>query len=205
MSDDEQEKLWVELCRLWPNKYQDGELSDWSERTAKYPLREVLAALSRHKGASKFAPKVSEILAALKGKELRPDDDGRGRSLAQIRRAEWQDAGHAVAGMHDWEIVLRNYRGHWRRYARDADQRRAQIVAGAAERGVDPDLAAAWHDQQAAGARTMNLTHCFGSLVAHGMAADDARRAAEVICWDGPMFARGVADVLANTERVTAA
>lgn len=193
MTEADYEPLTARLCELWYRKFPDAELADWCHRMTPYSLRDVLAALDAHKAGSKFHPRVSEILARLKGREEGRPGEGENpaKPLADVVRDVWRDKGHAVDGMHAWEVIVRFYRAQWRAYRARAAARRKGIPDHRQD-FIDA------HDLRVEAFRGRCRLGCAGALVDAGLDAGTAARAADMIEWDGSTLAAGLDDLLAS-------
>ena len=130
MLPSEREKIMVEMCLMWPSKYADAELEDFCNRVMRFTQADVLRALNEHKNTQKFAPKISEILGKLKGREVEAKTgEARTDSLPQaLRRSNphWQHL------RDDREVLMRYWRSVWFRYAIEAEKRSTLLKLRAA-------------------------------------------------------------------------
>jgi hypothetical protein len=170
MNADDREKLSIELCRLWPKRFEDAELRDWETRLDRYRLDDVLTALNDYKNSSKFRPQVSEILGRLKGKEATGTAVSTpiGMNFVQVLRQQNEQ----YRGRSDAEVILRYWRAIWWRYRDDADKRTPMPEQSAEVK--------ARFDQQRDAMETKCRTSCQHSLFHAGKTVDEA---AQLAAW----------------------
>lgn len=220
MTDDDRQSLGEKLLRLWPRKFTDPELIDWGNRLDRYRLRDVLQVLDEHKNQSKFAPKVSEILHRLKGREKEAPATVAPRHDSLVEALRKQAGG--LEQLHDWEVLLRYWHELWWQYKRDADGR-ARMRDGGLKRialmthltGEEQlelrrkfiaraEVVQQLHAAQEEGMRRKVEAGCVGGLTSAGMTLDDARKSAVVCFWTPREFPQGLSDVLMNASAVEA-
>lgn len=123
MNATEEAEIVELLARLWPRAFTVEERDDFARRVNRYSVFDVRKAIDGHKNVSKFAPKVSEILAQLRGKvEQGAPADEKTPSWVQCVRdaaARWNSAAQSMA---DDEIIFRYHRCIWIKYrAKDSE------------------------------------------------------------------------------------
>ncbi len=192
MTPDEREKISVQMCLMWPRKFDESTLTDWFMRIGGYRADDVLRALNEHKNSSKFCPQVSEILAKLKGKEERNENETTVKvddfaTAMRKNNSAWKNC-------NDQEVILRYWRSIWTRYDYAAAARLQQIPKQGSEKAV------AWHVAQVDGYRTRCRVSCVNCLASTGMVADLADRTAEFIFAAPDDFRLALAEVRGEVE-----
>jgi phosphoglycolate phosphatase-like HAD superfamily hydrolase len=190
MRELDMERFMVEMCRMWPGKFQDAELQDFFARLRKFRLEDVLGAMNEHKNTSKFAPRVSELLARLKGKEIYGQDHApepkKDMPWPEIIRRNNPHLGNCS----DAEAILRFYRSEWSTYAHNANQRMVGLPnIPAAERMRERAK------QQAEGCRRQCANGCLSALVAMGVDYEAAARWSACLMSPRPEFEQALDDL----------
>jgi hypothetical protein len=177
MTPDEKEKLWVELCQRWPNRFTDSDLHYGSANLDGYAIDAVVAALTEFKNNSRFVPKLGEIVKLLPAPP-RPSPTGAAVNATDMTFPQMLRRDNPkLIGCGDFEVLLRYWRGQWIHYHVDADKRRAQIPTTPGPGRVAGEL----FERQYDGAKRRVVSGCVNGLIGAGMDIDQAERAAAFI------------------------
>lgn len=180
-----------EICKRWKGKFDKPELDRWWSGLRSWGLGEVVESLNKFKDASRFVPKIGEILKVLP------------RKIGQEQQAKEEDPFSKVCTREMSNIprdasvtekLTRYWRSIWWQYKANADARRqsmdvaARLVAEReqvsfaeiTQKRAFVDAVAMWETQYQ-GYYKKCWTGCLGSLIAEKVPKSDAQNAANWI------------------------
>lgn len=176
MTTEERERLMVEMCRKWPNKFSDDDLAHWCDNLEHFRVDDVLDVLTGWKAESKWVPKLPEIRSRLANRTgaVRKQQQSYVTVVAQgIARANPRLDGRPEA-----ELILRYHRAYFLRYA--GQQRDAGL----------PDA-----DEAITRRRDKHVRDAVSDLTASGMDLTTATDLAGWIDADEPDFDNAVRNI----------
>lgn len=117
MNRDERLTISQKLSDLYPDKYEDEELTDLVDRVSSYSVAEVFKAIDEHRNTAKFKPSPAELLSicrrirASSAASWEISEDKPRPSFAEIIRAQ----NERLRGHNDAYVLWCYYRGMWKR------------------------------------------------------------------------------------------
>ncbi len=189
----DQEKLAVELCKKWPNKFTDDDLEYWCRELGKFRVEDVLEVMNAWKAESRFVPRLPELRARLAKRSGSVVASSAPKYTTVLAR-DVAKANPHLDGRHEGELILRYHRRYWRLYRADSEKRaQMQGLQGQAIETVNRER------------KLENQTNeAVRDLISAGMDPTAARSTAGCLDWPEPQFAEACED-LANVGLTVAA
>lgn len=177
-----------ELCKRWKGKFDVTELDRWWGAVRAWNLDEVVEALNRFKDASRYVPKIGEIMKLLPRRVGQEKQAATEQPFSQIVASQIPNIPRDAGVI---EKITRYWRAVWWGYKSGAQARResmnvaAQIASNRDGRPIAEITnskafveAAEMLDQQRLGAHQKCWSGCVATLIAEAVSEQDAKNAA---------------------------